>query len=166
MEQNLTHWKKQFNYDYLGSYSLANGNDVILTIKELKKQKVKGADGKEQECFVAYFEEKADWIKPMILNKTNCKTIGKLYTNFIENWSGKKIQIYIDKVKAFGEINDALRVRNMVPKIDKPELNETHAAWSQACEMIKLKKTTIESIEKKYKLTEEIKLKLKGFENE
>jgi hypothetical protein len=52
----------------------------------------------------------------MILNATNNKTIAKLFkTPYIEEWSGRKIQIYIEKVKAFGEIWDALRIRPYLP---------------------------------------------------
>ena len=65
----MTHWKTQFNYDYLGAYSLPDGKDIILTIRETKKEQVVGTSGKKEECFVAYFFEN---VKPMILNRTNC----------------------------------------------------------------------------------------------
>ena len=74
--EHLTHWKNQFNYDYLGAYSLSDGKDIVLTIKETKKEMVTGANGQKSECFVAYFHEN---VKPMILNKTNCKAIEKMY---------------------------------------------------------------------------------------
>ena len=61
----MTHWKTQFNYDYLGAYSLPDGKDIILTIRETKKEQVVGTSGKKEECFVAYFFEN---VKPMILN--------------------------------------------------------------------------------------------------
>jgi len=112
-----THWKKEYNYNYLGSYSLPIGKDLVLTIKETKTEEVIGPDGKKQECFVAYFSDNE---KPMILNKTNCKAIQKLYdTPYIEDWVGKKIQVYSAPVKAFGEITDALRIRNVIPKDHK-----------------------------------------------
>jgi hypothetical protein len=121
----LTHWKKEFNYDYLGSYSLLPNEERTLTIKETKKQKVKNVDGKEQECFVAYFVEDE---KPMILNKTNCKMITKIYkTPFIENWNGLKIVIYSTPVKAFGEINDALRIKFVNP--DDTSLEDIEALF-------------------------------------
>ena len=50
----MTHWKTQFNYDYLGAYSLPDGKDIILTIRETKKEQVVGTSGKKEECFVAY----------------------------------------------------------------------------------------------------------------
>jgi hypothetical protein len=111
--ENQTHWKNEFNYDYLGSYSLLPKEERILTIKETVKRKVKNVDGKEQECFVAIFVENE---KPMILNKTNCKIISKIYnTPYIENWKGIRIIVYSAQVKAFGEVVDALRVKNINP---------------------------------------------------
>jgi len=113
MSEKLTHWKQEFNYDYLGSYSLLPNEEKTLTIKETKKVKVKGSDGKDQECFVAYFSENE---KPMILNKTNCKTISKIYDSpYIEQWKGIRIVIVAEKVKAFGEVVEALRVKNINP---------------------------------------------------
>lgn len=111
--ENLTHWKKEFNYDYLGSYSLLPNEERTLTIEETTKKKVKGADGKEQECFVAFFVENE---KPMILNKTNCKVISKIYNSpYIENWKGVRITVYSANVKAFGETVDALRIKPINP---------------------------------------------------
>jgi hypothetical protein len=108
-----THWKKNFNYDYMGAYSLPEGKDVIVTIKSTKKEMVTGANGKKEECFVVYF---LDSEKPMILNRTNCRAIEKLYGSpFIEDWGGKKIQLYSATVKAFGDTTDALRVRDFKP---------------------------------------------------
>lgn len=111
-----THWKKNYNYDYLGAYSLADmGEDVILTIKETKKEKVIGTSGKKEDCFVVYFKESD---KPMILNRTNAKTIEKVYkTPFVEDWVGKRVQLYSAKVNAFGETTDALRIRDFMQGI-------------------------------------------------
>lgn len=105
--EHLTHWKNQFNYDYLGAYSLSDGKDIVLTIKETKKEMVTGANGQKSECFVAYFHEN---VKPMILNKTNCKAIEKMYkTPNIEEWVDKQIQIGVARINAFGETTDCLR---------------------------------------------------------
>lgn len=109
-----THWKKEFNYDYMGSYSLPDGKDVVLTIRETKHEMVTGANGKKEKCFVCYFAESD---KPMILNRTNCKTISKVHsTPYIEEWKGKKVQLGVDMVNAFGEQVEALRIRNVKPK--------------------------------------------------
>lgn len=110
-----THWKKLHNPDYLGAYALTPGQDLVATIRAVKSEIVIGPDGKKEECMVMHFMEKE--IKPMIMNSTNSKTISKLFkTPYIEEWSGRKIQIYIDHVKAFGEVVEALRIRQFLPK--------------------------------------------------
>lgn len=115
-----THWKKLTNPNYLGAYSIENGQDLILTIKYVQEEKVIGLDGKKDDCVVCHFSEN---VKPMILNATNMKTITKLYkTPYIEEWTGKKIQIGIEKVKAFGDVVEALRVRKVVPKVEPEKL--------------------------------------------
>lgn len=109
-----THWKKLYNPEFLGAYSLEPGKDLILTIKSVTSEKVTGADGKKEECMVMRFVEPQ---KPMILNATNAKAIQKIYkTPLIEEWASKKIQLFVDKVKAFGEVVEALRIRNYIPK--------------------------------------------------
>ena len=111
--EKLTHWKKLTNPDYLGAYALEPNQDLIATIKSVANEVVTGADGKKETCLVMRFMED---IKPMILNATNSKTITKLLkTPYIEKWSGRKIQIYSETIKAFGEVVDALRIRPFLP---------------------------------------------------
>lgn len=113
----MTHWKKLTNPNYLGAYSLEDGKDIILTIDFVREETVVGTDGKKENCVVCHFKEKC---LPMILNSTNMKMVAKVHkSNYIEDWQNKKIQIGMEKVKAFGEIVDALRVRNVVPREEK-----------------------------------------------
>lgn len=112
----MTHWKKLTNPDYLGAYSLDNGEDIILTIDFVRTETVTGPEGKKEVCTVCHWKERE---KPMILNSTNAKMIQKLLkTPYIEEWSGHKIQIGVEAVRAFGEIVDALRVRDKLPAAD------------------------------------------------
>lgn len=147
-----THWKKLTNPNYLGAYSLEPGKDMILTIEKVVREQVEGEGGKKEECTVAYFKEPQ---KPMILNKTNCKTITKVHgTPYIEDWSGKQIQLYAANVKAFGETVEALRIRNIIPKQQqKPELNPQHPKWEGAIKSLQSGNTTIEDIKRVYSLT-------------
>lgn len=112
-----THWKKLINPDYLGAYSLDPGKDMVLTIRQVKKEMITGTDGKKEECIVCYWSEDQ---KPMILNVTNCKMIAKLLkTPYIERWAGHRIQIGAEVVSAFGEKVEALRVRKSLPEESK-----------------------------------------------
>ena len=104
---NKTHWKKLTNPNYLGSYAFQPGEEKTVTIKEVKREVIQNQNGKE-ECTIAYFVED---IKPLILNKTNCDAIAKVWgTPYIEDWTGRKITLKVKKVSAFGEMVDAVRV--------------------------------------------------------
>lgn len=108
-----THWKNNFDYQYLGGYSI-EGKDKTLTIKKVVTEKVQGTSGRAEDCMVIYFEEES---KGMICNKTNAKTITKVHgTPYIEEWTGKRIVLGTEKVSAFGETTDALRIRAFKPK--------------------------------------------------
>jgi hypothetical protein len=129
----MTHWKQNFNYAFTGAYELQPGEERTLTIKETKKEEVANTNGGKELCFVAYFSESN---KPMILNKTNCKTISKLYGPFVENWVGKRITIKAEPVKAFGELVDALRVKNIKPAELKPVDYSQQIKMLQECQTI------------------------------
>jgi hypothetical protein len=108
----MTHWKENFDYKYTGAYELQPGEEKTVTIQRLTNEDVMSTDGKKQKCFVAYFVESS---KPMVLNKTNCKTIEKLYSPDTTQWPNKKITIFAARVKAFGEMVDVLRIRPTIP---------------------------------------------------
>jgi hypothetical protein len=120
--EKKTSWKNLANYDYLGAYSLQGvAEEVTLTIKLVKKERVTANGGASEDCIVAYFEETNKdnvVVKPMVLNKTNCKIIEKLYnTPFIEEWVGKQITIYATTTKFARDIVPCLRIRNELPKV-------------------------------------------------
>lgn len=127
-----THWKQLTNPDYLGAYSLLPGQEITVDIVRVERKQVTGADGKKEECTVAILKDQ----KPMILNSTNCKTLSKIYgTPYIEEWAGKSIIIHSEKVKAFGDVVDALRIKPVKPPL--PELTPDHKAWNEAAKAVK-----------------------------
>jgi hypothetical protein len=143
-----THWKKLNNPDYIGAYELLGVTDeLIVKIKEVKKVDVKGMDGKTEQCTVAYLYEQ----KPMILNSTNCKTITRIYdTPFIEEWKDIEIILIVKKVKAFGDVVDALRIKDIKPRL--PDLLPDTTLWSEAKKALS-NGFTIAQIKKKYTLS-------------
>lgn len=160
METTKLHWKKNFNYEFMGSYSLPDGKDIVVTIKETKRDKVTGQSGKKEDCFVCYFVESD---KPMILNRVNCKTIEKILKSaYPVDWIGKKIQLGKDTVSAFGESVEALRVRPILPK-DKPkvELNPSHPKWPEALAYVD-KGGKVDKLLESYTISAEDQAKLKG----
>ena len=153
-----THSKKLHNPDYLGAYSLADNSgkytEQVVTVSKVEMKRVKGLNNKEEDCITCWFVQHP---KPMILNATNCKQLVKLSgSEFVENWTGVSVTLYVSKVKAFGDVVDALRIK-AAKTPSKEELNPTHQKWDGALAAIKSGATTIEAIESKYKLTEENK---------
>ena len=112
-----THWKKLTNPDYLGAYAFQPGEEKTLLIKEVRREMVfNPSSGSKEECTVCHFEGP---VKPLILNVTNCKVIAKVWgTPYIEDWAGRKITLKVKKVKAFGEMIDAVRVSDERPADD------------------------------------------------
>ncbi len=162
----LTHWKKLTNPNYLGAYSIEPGQDLVLTIKCCQNEMVAGPDGKKEECLVLHFQESG--VKPMILNKTNAKTISKVHkTPYIEQWPGKQVQIYTASVSAFGTTTDALRIRDFAPQSKRIDTTEAILKLGQ-CETIEELKATFLSLSKAEQsdkqlkeYTETLKAKLK-----
>lgn len=112
-----THWREIKQTDFLGSHDLNDGSggfrEITATIKQAEKQKVKDINGDDSVELVLTF---TDGLKPMILNVTNSRTLAKLFkSSYIEDWAGKAILIGTEKVKAFGEMHDALRIRKRLP---------------------------------------------------
>lgn len=102
------------NPKYLGSWDLYEqpSKEITLTIRDIRDEKVIGG-GMEEICTVIYWQENA---KPMIANVTNKKNLAKLYhTKDTDKLIGKRVIIGIDRVKAFGDVYDALRIRIKMP---------------------------------------------------
>lgn len=107
-----THWKKLTNPNYLGSYAFDPGEEKIVTIEHVAQEELTGQDGRTSMCIVAHLVGE----KPLVLNNTNCKAISKLLkTPYIEEWAGHRIILAVQRVKAFGEDVDAVRVKPKIP---------------------------------------------------
>lgn len=104
---------------YLGSWDLEDcpNREITLTIERIVDEEVVAA-GQKEICTVVHWTDKA--YKGMILNITNKKQLAKLYkTVDSEKLKGKSVIIGIDKVRAFGDVYDALRIRPRIPAAPK-----------------------------------------------
>lgn len=112
---NWLHWRSLSDTNYLRAETLEPGKELVLTIKEVKPEKVTTNQGVVEEKPVVHFEEPN--ILPMVLNVTNCKTIEKLYSSGnIYDWYGKKVQVFATTTKVAGQSVPCLRIRNFIPK--------------------------------------------------
>jgi hypothetical protein len=150
-QQRKMHWKKLINPEYLGAYSLEDNGaykNKVVTIESVSLEAVTGAGGASEQCMVARLVGE----KPLILNRTNAKTIERvLKTPDINQWSGKQIELCVERVKAFGDVTDAIRVVPKAPQL--PELNEQHKHWTAVVEGLKAKKTDLQRLKTKYTIS-------------
>ena len=113
------HWKNFIDKDYLGSHNLEKGEEMLLTIERFEGEEMVQKVGSKTDEKVAkqvlYFKEDAP---KLILNITNGTTIANLYGTHPDQWIGKQIQVYATPVKSFGKLQDAIRIRDFVPKRD------------------------------------------------
>ena len=120
--ETKTHIDKLRNPNYLGGWDLLDEHgktiDKIVTIKEIKNESVfNQKDQNEQQVITIFFNE----CKPIILNSTNRKTLKKVTgTEYVEEMIGAKIQLTTKKIKAFGEMHDAIRIVANKPVEQKP----------------------------------------------
>ena len=107
-------YRKFMDKNYLGAWDVPDDGDLILTIDRAARDDVKNERGTERKLTIHFVED----YKPMILNATNSKAITAAYGSpKVEDWAGKRIAIYTEKVTAFGGTTDALRIRPFPPKV-------------------------------------------------
>ena len=148
--KDKSHYRKVFKSDHLGvadlEEMLEQGRKLVFIVKEVKQFNLIDGDknsgitvaGKRISANIAYFKKD---IKPMVLNATNSKimkTFAKDRSPFVEDWSNKVIELYIDtNVKMKGQIVGGVKIRPIQPTITKPELTPNHLRWGDAKKAIK-----------------------------
>lgn len=107
-------YRKFMDKNYLGAWDVPDSDDLVLTIDHVARDDVKNERGSEKKLTLHFVES----YKPMILNATNSKNISAAHgSTKVEDWAGKRVAIYTEKVTAFGGTTDALRIRPYPPKV-------------------------------------------------
>jgi hypothetical protein len=92
------------------------GRDISLTIASVTLEEMTSHDNQKANKPVVYFEKAT---KGLVLNRTNANIIADLYSDETDTWTGKRVTIYATRVKAFGKVVPAIRVRETVPAAPK-----------------------------------------------
>lgn len=114
MSSKLTgDYRKYMDKNFLGSWDIPDGEDLILTIASVEQNEVQNQQGKEIKLTLHFVED----YKPLIMNSTNCERINSAYGSpKVEDWVGKRIALTTEKVPAFGSVKDAVRIRPYPPR--------------------------------------------------
>lgn len=113
---------KVFPSKYVKAADL-DGKTVTLTILKVTMEEMTTHDNKKANKPVVWFEKAT---KGFVINLTNALIIANLYGDETDNWTGKRISIYPTRVKAFGQMQDCIRVREEVPATAKPVAQAVH----------------------------------------
>lgn len=140
---------KSFNSSYIGGWTFEDG-DKTFTIKDVQPMMVrneKNQSGEEKMCII--FEE-ID--KPMVLNSTNNETITKVIgSGLFDDWIGQRITIGTERIRAFGDVWDAVRVRPEKPTPAGEPL--TDAQYQRIMELVESGQVKKDAMLKYYRVT-------------
>jgi len=91
------------------------GTDRIVTITSVDFEDFTDPKTRRTETKpVLRFREKA--AKDLVLNRTNFKTISTVLGEETDDWVGQSIVLYATRVESFGDMVEAIRIRDRKPK--------------------------------------------------
>jgi len=116
------HVSLMYPNDYIAAADL-QGRDVTMTISRIASEELRVEGGVEKK-WIVHFREMEErrrrdpdrLEKRLVLNKTNAKTIAKVYGGESDAWIGERITLYATTCLAFGERVDCIRIRPSKPK--------------------------------------------------
>jgi hypothetical protein len=94
---------------------MLKGHKVTLTIKEIVGEGLMSDDGAANLEWVVSFKERP---LQFVMNKTNAFCLYRMFGGDPHSWVGRKITLFPTTVKAFGSVQDCIRVWG------SPELTE------------------------------------------
>jgi len=112
----MAHWRTIHTSDYLSSVDIEGNTNV--TVKSVSAKTQTFDKGKKETLPIATLEGE---FKPLILNRTNCKTLEKLSgSGEIEDWAGMTVTLTVEKVRFGSEMVDGIRIAPVLPKTFDP----------------------------------------------
>jgi hypothetical protein len=102
-KQHMVSIAREFPSKYVKAADL-NGRPKQMTMTYAEREKF----GNGESGLALHFQDEE---KALILNKTNATVIRDAYGDDTENWRGRKITLYSEKVSYAGKVMDGVRVR-------------------------------------------------------
>lgn len=105
-------WVKIVDPNFISAELIGTeGAEMVVTIKDIDYAECfDDATKKKVQKQAVFFEE----TKPLVLNKTNAKALKKLFSPNSDNPKdcvGNKVTLKVEKIKAFGQQVDAIRIK-------------------------------------------------------
>ena len=108
---SLPSWEKIIDPNFINAELIGDvGAERVVTIKDIDMAECYDDQSKAKvHKQTVFFEE----CKPMVLNKTNAKTLKKLFSPNSDNPAdsfGHKVILRVESVKAFGKVTTGIRI--------------------------------------------------------
>lgn len=108
----ISSWEKVIDPNFINAELIGTeGAEKIVTIKDIDFAECYDEQSKKKvQKQSVFFEE----CKPLVLNKTNAKTLKKLFSPNSDDprdCIGHKVILSVEKIKAFGKSVDAIRIK-------------------------------------------------------
>ena len=108
----LDSWEKVIDNNFVSAELVGTpGAERIVTIKDIDfAECYNDKTQKKEQKQTVFFEE----CKPLVLNKTNAKTLKRLFSPNSDNPAdciGHKVRLVVERIKAFGKETDAIRIK-------------------------------------------------------
>ena len=108
---SLPSWEKIIDPNFINAELIGDvGTERVVTIKDIDMAECYDDQSKAKvQKQTVFFEE----CKPMVLNKTNAKTLKKLFSPNSDNPAdsfGHKVILRVESVKAFGKVTTGIRI--------------------------------------------------------
>lgn len=105
----MSDWVKILDPNFINAEIIGKvGSSMVVTIKAVdQKETYDQQKGKKDLKWSVEFEE----CKPLVLNKTNIKTLMRIFGKDTNQCIGHKIQLVVEEVKAFGEKTTGIRIK-------------------------------------------------------
>jgi len=111
-------------YAYDLDDSPGKDHDTVVQIEKAWGGEVVGEKGRKSKKPILKF---VGLEKTLALNKTNGKTISRLYGKDGAKWAGCWVTLYVTTVDYDGETRDCIRIRPSRPEVQKPAQNGGNA---------------------------------------
>ena len=108
----LNSWEKIIDPNFISAELIGTeGAEKVVTIKDIDFAECYDEATKHKVSKQTVFFEEC---KPLVLNKTNAKALKKLFSPNSDNPAdaiGHKVILKVEKIKAFGKVVEAIRVK-------------------------------------------------------
>lgn len=97
---------RSFPSKYLKADDIGKSRRIRVIVKGVTMENV-GMDGKDETKPIVYFNGAQ---KGLVLNKTNAGRIAAVYGDETDEWIGKEVLLYVEKVPFQNQMVDSIRV--------------------------------------------------------